>query len=523
MRIKAFESIMLVEMSDSFVTAICSPDRFAPIFNPPANFHCFDRSLLLFFCSARPSAMSTTDAPTAPVDLEARKKELLKITKPDEAVYSSTMDKLAKEVEAAQKKIDALKKQISGTKEAKTSASAEFAERKAKIDALVAKVKARQPEKERLEAELTAAQEQRTRIEQSEKKLRESLPYSSNEECDRKIAELEAKIESGDLSVPEEKKVLQAIQNARRSRPLVAEHARTREAMAAAKDLVNALYPAVKAVRDEIFAIRNELKTANDELTAYVNKNKDSLPNTKALSEQIDKLHAEIKETNAKKSALYASNKTSMDAYFNAQRELKKIRDIEYRERRAAEDQARKKAEADERKAQLEEERRSQWVTEIDTCAHLVGYLEQLQSGSATVAAPRPKTGETRKKLSELEQQGFYIKKKETVVGKKKQPQQQASASAEPEEQPAAEEKKEEKPEAKERPLTIPFDKLQAFSVLGVKAPMMKGDVAAALAQVQAKKAEFEAKRAEAMRKLEEDLKALEVKEAQPQSAVEAQ
>eukprot|EP00762_Andalucia_godoyi_P007103 ANDGO_01880.mRNA.1 Uncharacterized protein C458.02c len=451
---------------------------------------------------------------------ESRKRELMAISRPEDSVFKTKLEAIEAEIAAFTKVIDQGKSTMASAKENKNSASSEVTDRKAAIAKIMERLNPLQETRERLDREVKAANEAKERIAADLQKKREALEGLKSEvEIDRQVETLEHQIESGNLSLPEEKKILQKISTLRKQKPVFAELAQAQKGLDAAWQVVKALQSEFNASRNAVNAVRDELKAAHNGLHEYMQKHKADLPNFETVIAKMNEAYEKRKEKQAERDALYKNHRSAVDAFFGAQKELSKIRDVEYRNRRAHENRERRRIEEEEQKTEMESNRKAQWLSEIEMCASLISFLENLSENSEKKEAEARKQRETHRALSKLEEQGYFIKKKgepnknmkkEIASAQKKSaaaaqqvPAPVAAASSSKEEAPASDTPAQPK---EERKLVIPFEKLQAFGSLEVPAPVTWADVPVAIEAVKQKKTVFEGKREEAMKKLDEDL-----------------
>jgi len=203
--------------------------------------------------------------------------------------------------------------------------------------------------------------------------LRAELKYTSPEEIDKQIADLEKRQSTTSMSLKDEKVLLKEIDHLKQSKKLVTHLAANNDSISSERknsqsiseqlSSKNAELDVLKKKIDEQKQILETLNEANSERRAVLPalfKDKDALRKEKqAKVETIKALRAEFR---------------SLENDFRAhQREVRRVRN----EARKAEDEARR-AELEKRRqeAEAEELKRVPYVEEMELCAYLANYLE---------------------------------------------------------------------------------------------------------------------------------------------------
>ncbi|KAI8866429.1 hypothetical protein GQ42DRAFT_150853 [Ramicandelaber brevisporus] len=313
------------------------------------------------------------------------------------------------------------------------------------------------------------------------------LPYKSEEEIDRKIAELNRRIETGNLKLVEEKRLDNEIGALARSKKLVSAYAKLKDEV----DTLRAELANVQSTLDKGPA--GELSSKYDALQAELDTVKASRQDVRAQRNELFNERNKVKEDmdaayDAKRD-LIAKHRAAMDSYYIAKRADEQRR----REAQAAE---RRKQEIEERLEDLKEELADADVlpyqSEIKSCdillLHFTGSADgsspavSASASSSAAATDVPnirqidakdvlQSGTVLAKKSDR-QEAFFVGKSKKGANKKDAANGSASPAASPSVTPSGS-------GSGSARFTIPLSIIERLSALKVTAPLSSADVEA--------------------------------------------
>ena len=313
------------------------------------------------------------------------------------------------------------------------------------------------------------------------------------------VSQLEKQVESGSLKLVEEKRALQEISQAKRSRRIVEGFQAEQESIEADRAKADELRkqlddPEAKAASERYDAIKaelDELKKESDEV--YANRTK-LLDERTAIQGQLDELYNRKRESAAR-------YKEANDKFYAKLNEDRARRAERARAQRAEQEEAKKKEIVDRLR---EEAEAPAFQAQIEDCQTLIDYFSG-KSSTATLSNQKPLAEKSdvagvpkleirkveaapeglvaRKKKGEEEEAYFVAGKGKKKGGKKGGAKPAAEANG---------------AESGSGQLNVPLPTLTALLSLSIPPPTSTADVPRAIEDLKTKKAWFEANQARA-------------------------
>jgi hypothetical protein len=303
---------------------------------------------------------------------------IVKVDKPNKEEHDAACDAIEKKIEAIQQKLEKIRKQI----EAKTSGKDDFNSKKdsvrKRIDEATKKIDLQQEQKKEIFNQMEEQKKRGIELRGELQKMKSGLDFTSPEEIDRKVREMEFEVMSNTMSLKEEKALLAKIQDLKKQKPKLSsyvkmqakhEQASTEQQMLPLKDRLEVIAAAIKVARDEKKQAQAELNELNEQRKAQMADMPEVFEAKEKLTKEKRKLLDEKKKV-----------KDAFNAQFNEwrayQAQVREQRNKEWAEQRAIEDERRKA----ENKARLLEKRKQEpHVDERTILKSLISYCKSLQ------------------------------------------------------------------------------------------------------------------------------------------------
>jgi len=340
--------------------------------------------------AAKPEAKAKGDAkakPKAKVKKDENPEDKIpRVEQPDRNAMEESIKKVNTEVEALQKKKAELDKRIGDRSTGKEEFFQKKQELRGRLDEVQAKIDAFAGKKDELykqiETEKVADKEMKSQL----AKMKGNLGFTSEQEIDKKIADIEFNMWTSSLSLKEEKKYLDEIKELKRSKPKVSK-LKNMEA-----DMENRPKGAnTEVLREEIQKQSMDIKDAKEQKklisAEYAKLNEErqkQMADMPELFEERQKIQTSIQEKIQKRNTIrdeFREKEKEFNAYMN---EIRKIR-----AERAAEQRQ-------ERQQEFEVRRKQRQVDQLDEQPHVaeITLLEQTIAWCKTVLPKEAKKAE---------------------------------------------------------------------------------------------------------------------------------
>ncbi|CED83746.1 hypothetical protein [Phaffia rhodozyma] len=440
---------------------------------------------------------TTTNASGTSTPKERRPKEEMAV-KPDQAAYQAEQDAIRSEIDALQTQLNEVKNKISLATNS-PNASSEPSRRnqlKAELDSLKGVQAEAKGKRGKILDELKKVRDEMNKKIKDMQAAKAKLPYRTVDEVDSQIKSLEREVESGALTIANEKRKLAEISQLKRSRRSVESFGDVQQSI----DDLKATADGLSAKLDD-----PELKAASEKFDSLKAELNELQKEGDALYESRNKLYNERREISAKLDEVHGRRKEKAAAYKDAQ-DVYWTKVQEERARKAERAKAERKATEDARRLETatrlrDEAKISAFQAQIEDCQTIIDYLLGNTSAKTSRALQEKKTIEgvaalegrkvavdenlvVQKKKGDDET--FFVGggKKKKNGGQQKKGTATAAAAAAPADASAAT-----KVDAK---LNLPLHILAAILELSIPAPTSTSDVPRAIEDLKTKKTWFE-------------------------------
>merc|ERR1719424_1986534 len=245
-----------------------------------------------------------------------------------------------------------------------------------RIDALMGK-------KDEMYKEIDGAKAAEREAKEGLKKMKGSMPFGSEEDIDKRIADIEFNMWTTTMSLKDEKKALLEISELKRNKPKVS-HVKNLEAAHASKtpgESTGVLREQTKAMAGNIKEAREEKRLISAEYAALNETRQKQMADMPELFEERQALNGKIQEKIAERNAIrdeFRQQERDFNSYLNEVRKIRAQRSASQRDERNAEWDEKRKERALE---QLEEQPHIAEITLIEQtiawCNSLTGTKKE--------------------------------------------------------------------------------------------------------------------------------------------------
>ncbi|KAG2152249.1 hypothetical protein BD769DRAFT_28576 [Suillus cothurnatus] len=453
--------------------------------------------------SAKVTPDSTVPSSPAPSKIDLSGPTVTGSGKPDKAAYDAEQERIRSEIDGLQTKLAAVREKISSANQSSTG-NDKRAALKAELDGIRGQQSSNKLNRgktleqlktiqdgiqKKVRLFLTRTHHFLTKCAMQIKDLqaaRGKTPYKTAADVDAHISHLEKQVESGSMKVVDEKRALQEISQARRTRRMVEKFQADQESIEADRQEADQLKkllddPESKEISERFDTIKaelDELKKESDQ--AYAGRTK--------LFEERDDIQAQLTALfNEKRESAYRFREAN-DRYWTKVNEDRARRLEKARAQRDAEEAQRKLAIAD---SLREEASMPAFQTQIEDCQTLIDALSGKSSGNVVLSSSSvpaksdissvpqldirqvDAVGETMVALKKKDEESYFVGK-----GKKGKKSPKAASSADT------------------NAIHLPYGQLSALLSLSIPPPTGQADVPRVIEDLKTKKAWFEANQA---------------------------
>merc|ERR1712204_47280 len=305
--------------------------------------------------------------------------------------------------------------------------------------------------------------------------MKRSIGYKSETEIDERIATIEFKLWTESISLKEEKKYLQEIQELKRNRPKVSQVQSLEDNLTWGRE-TGASKEELNTIGAEMFQLRENRRAISKQLKELVESRTDQLGDFSGYQQKREKLNEQIKDQiNAKNQMRdeFRAEENNFRDHQNAERQKRQDKLREEREKQMAERQQKaKQAKAD----KLDEQ---PFLNEITLIEQTISFCKSLVQDKG----PQAKEETEKKDLNVFEGAEVLVKKEDreefyfapTGKGKKKAGKKAKDAGA-------------------AKPIKHNAETFRLFDRLKIEAPITTDDVPSRLEQLEKQLAEFRQK-----------------------------
>lgn len=304
---------------------------------------------------------------------EVEKEEIKACSRPDKVVFETEVDSLNVEIASLNEKLQAVDAKITAAK------IAQGGDGKDELSQSRAQMKVLRDQKERIMRERQEILDVRNAAKESlDKKItaakasRSELKYSSVEEIEKQIKELEARQQMTSMTLQAEKKLLKEIDVLKQSKKAVTALASHTDGITTDRKASQDINEQLTAKSQELDAVKKQMDEQRLVLDALNGENSEKRSVLPALFREKDGFRSAKMAKVETIKALRTDFRKAENDWRNWQREVRNKRDAE----RKAEEGVRK-AEAEERKKawDLEEAKKVPYEEEMALCDYLANYL----------------------------------------------------------------------------------------------------------------------------------------------------
>ncbi|KAG2156068.1 hypothetical protein DEU56DRAFT_875831 [Suillus clintonianus] len=437
--------------------------------------------------SAKVTPESTVPSSPAPSKTDLSAPTVTGSGRPDKAAYDAEQERIRTEIDGLQTKLATVREKISSATQSGTG-NDKRAALKAELDSIRGQQSSNKLNRGKIHEQLKTVSEGVQKKIKDLQAARGKTPYKTAAEVDAHISTLEKQVESGSMKVVDEKRALQEISQARRSRRIVEKFQTDQESIEADRQEADRLKkllddPESKEISeryDTIKAELDELKKESDD--AYAGRAK--------LFEQRDGIQAQINALfNEKREASHLFREAN-DRYWTKMNEDRARRLERARSQRDAEEAQRKMAIAD---GLREEASMPAFQTQIEDCQTLIDALSGKSTGNVVLSSSslpaRPDvSGVPQLEIRQVDAVG------DAMVARKKKGDDEESYFV----GKAKKGKKSPKPTspADTSAIHLPYGQLSALLSLSIPPPTGQAEVPRVIEDLKTKKAWFEANQA---------------------------
>jgi uncharacterized coiled-coil DUF342 family protein len=435
--------------------------------------------------SAKVTPDSTVPSSPAPSKIDLSGPTVTGSGKPDKAAYDAEQERIRSEIDGLQTKLAAVREKISSANQSSTG-NDKRAALKAELDGIRGQQSSNKLNRGKTLEQLKTIQDGIQKKIKDLQAARGKTPYKTAADVDAHISHLEKQVESGSMKVVDEKRALQEISQARRTRRMVEKFQADQESIEADRQEADQLKkllddPESKEISERFDTIKaelDELKKESDQ--AYAGRTK--------LFEERDDIQAQLTALfNEKRESAYRFREAN-DRYWTKVNEDRARRLEKARAQRDAEEAQRKLAIAD---SLREEASMPAFQTQIEDCQTLIDALSGKSSGNVVLSSSSvpaksdvssvpqldirqvDAVGETMVALKKKDEESYFVGK-----GKKGKKSPKAASPADT------------------NAIHLPYGQLSALLSLSIPPPTGQADVPRVIEDLKTKKAWFEANQA---------------------------
>uniref|UniRef100_A0A7S3K1S1 Uncharacterized protein n=1 Tax=Aureoumbra lagunensis TaxID=44058 RepID=A0A7S3K1S1_9STRA len=296
------------------------------------------------------------------------------VQRPNRKEYDSKISELNKEISQLEKDVQEVDKKI---KEAKSYGGKDQTDEVSKAKLEMKELKEEKDkvlnERQELIAQQKNAKGQIDTKVQEQKNLRAEIKYTSTEEIDEKIKELEKRQATTSMSLRDEKKLLKDIDQLKASKKLVSSLLENNSSIQSDRKLSSSLGEQIQKKNAQLDILRNKInaiKKVLDQLNEVNSERRAILP---SLYKERDAIRNEKNSKIQSIKSLRNEYRSQEEKFKSYLRQLKQQRD----EQKRLEEEARKAEIEAKRKLEEEEElKRIPYQEEMDLCSYLIHFLQ---------------------------------------------------------------------------------------------------------------------------------------------------
>lgn len=424
-----------------------------------------------------------------------------KPVRPDDSDVRKAIDALQDTISKSKKRIEAIKEEIDARRSGRTKGSSEQQGVKNQLAELRGKFQTLLGQKQNCRAQLDVLAKARESARASVNSLKSSVKFTSVEQIDARIAELEAEIQHSSLTLNEEKNRLEQIKQLKKTKGSVGQLASQVAQLNTDSASVDDLRETIKKLDEQLNGVKAEEEVLRSKLNDLKAKEAEQGSDIPGLIQERDECREVCKAAYAKIQDLRGEHDAEWVTYKRQNKLYRMQLDADRQKRNEL--FAKERAERDAaRAARVAENMPEPFDKEVTTCEQLASYLAKFKVSNGPAASEERKAVEAPAGFKPLEKKSD--EGDAWLMGKGSKKKGKGSKAAD-------------KPAAAAAPtgarLVHSVDILEAFALLRLEIPATAAKAAELLPEVESKKAAFLAKRQEVKDKPEEPAVAAESSE----------
>jgi len=292
--------------------------------------------------------------------------EIPKVQAPDRTAFDEKIGAVQAEIEKMQKEQSALTAKINQRSGGSDEYHAKRAELRSQLDEYSGKMNTLQEQKENILKSMGDKRQEGQQMKQQVQAMKKTIGFSSEQEIDQRIADIQFKMWTESITLKEEKKYLQEIQELKRNKPKV-DQVKKMENNLENFDTGVSLKEKLTVINEEMAKWRDAKRKVQEMVSELVEKRKDQVGDTPQLRTERDEIGKKIQEKIKEKNELRDEFKKAEKEYYAALAEVRQARAEKAREER------------EKKRAEFEQRQRVKKAEQLDTQPYLseITLLEQ--------------------------------------------------------------------------------------------------------------------------------------------------
>jgi len=411
---------------------------------------------------------------------KAEEDDAPKMKEPDYAAYDASVKEVQDKIDKLQKEKEALQAKITERSAGKDGFQAQRAEIRAELDAISKDMDAIKEQRDKIKQMLGDKRAEGAQLKEEMGKMKKSLGYTTVEDIDARIAQINYKMQHESLSLKQEKDYMAEIKELNRDKPKLTQ------------------LSAIKGKMDNFDAgtdLREKQKELNEQFSMLYEKKKGVQEKFKELQEERASKEGDLGTVREEKDAKQAKIRELIekrnelrDAFSEEKREYRKFQDEQRR--------ARQEAMAGQRKQEAEERQRARLERQVEALDDQP-YVEELaRIEQCTLYCKRVMPDDAGEKAEEKKETVFNNKDGETVLLKKEDRNDEGMIAATKVKSKKGKKKAGDAGAAdnSKKKLTVNMQSFSDWAFLGLAPPMYVADIPDLLTKLEEKKTHFEQK-----------------------------
>lgn len=264
---------------------------------------------------------------------KAAEEEKEKVQQPDREAFNEKVKKVNDDIEKLNKEQARLTEKINERSGGKNEFFAQKAEFRAQLEEISKNMNDLQAQKEEINKVVGDKQAEGREMRQQLNKMRKSIGYETEGAIDERIATIEFKLWTDSISLKEEKKYLQEIQELKRNRPKVSQVHKMEDNLQTFTEGLS-MKEKVGKINEEWAKFREQKKAVQLKLTELTEARKEQLGDLPDIIAARDELSKQIGEKIKERNQLRDDFRAEEQAYYAWQAEQRRLRQEKQQEER---------------------------------------------------------------------------------------------------------------------------------------------------------------------------------------------